>query len=243
MSNGPGTSGFSQYFPGDSGSDFNKIAFQTKQMMARMRTMVPVKIIGVQPQSGTGTATQGDIAGAGFVSVQPVVSMVDGGSQSVQHGTIYNIPYTRIYGGTNAVIMDPAVGDIGYMMIADRDISSFKQNVVNNSGGSSGSGTITPGSNRKFDLADGIYIGGVLNKTPTQYITFTGNGVTIADKNGNTIVMSSSGVNITATNIYLTGTVYLGGQSANKRVGMFGTADTNNDTLTNTGAATKAFAL
>ena len=29
---------------------------------------------------------------------------------------------------------------------------------------------ITPSSRRRFDLADGIYLGGVLNLTPTQYI-------------------------------------------------------------------------
>jgi hypothetical protein len=223
MSNvGPVGSG--QLLPADQTSDYNKINFQIKQLMVRMRTMIPVKIMGVNPQSGQGSATQGAVAGAGFVSVKPEVSMVDGDNTAVQHGTIYNIPYTRIYGGNNAVIMDPVVGDIGYMVVADRDISSFKQNV---SGGSTNSSTITPGSNRKYDLADGIYIGGVMNKTPTQYITFKNQGITIndsfnnmivmdgtgiklQDKNGNIIQMESGNIKVTTSDLQVTGAVHAG---------------------------------
>lgn len=258
-----------QMDPADAGGQFNVTAFIVRQMMSKMRTMVPVKVIKVLAQDGQTTATLGAVAGAGFVQVQPMISMVDGGGNTTPHGTIYNIPYTRVYGGVNAVICDPVVGDIGYMHVADRDISSFKKNAVQGNqqqGGSTassptmqGAGAISPGSNRRFDMADGIYVGGCLNQTPKQYVTFQSNGITIADKNGNTVVMNQKGitltddngntivmesgdVNITANNIYLTGTVYLGGKTASNRVGMFGTLDTNNDSLTNTGAATKAFA-
>lgn len=219
--------------------------------MSKLRTMVPVKVTAVLPQSGSGQATQGAVAGAGYVQVQPMISMVDGGGNTTPHGTIYNIPYTRVYGGVNAVIMDPAVGDIGYMVVADRDISSWKSQVVGNQtqggqGASSpttqGSGAITPGSNRRFNMADGIYIGGVLNQTPKQFVTFQSGGITIQDINGNKIVMESGDVTITAPKIILNGTVYLGGASASKPVSIQGTVDTGGFADISS-EATKAFAL
>jgi hypothetical protein len=238
--------------PSDPSGEFNRTSFIISQQLAKLRTMVPVKVMAVLPQSGSGQATQGAVAGAGYVQVQPMISMVDGGGNTTPHGTIYNIPYTRVYGGINAVICDPSVGDIGYMVVADRDISSWKTQVVGNQtqGGAAassptaqGSGAITPGSNRRFNLADGIYIGGVLNATPKQYVTFQTTGITINDKNsnqivmnqsgititddnGNTIVMENGDVNITAKNIYLTGTVYLGGKNSSNPVAMQGTVDT-----------------
>jgi hypothetical protein len=86
--------------------------------------------------------------------------------------------------------MDPVVGDIGYAVIADSDISSVKAS----------KGAATPGSLRKFDLSDAIYVGGILNGTPQQYVEFTDQGITVTDTNGNEIQMTSSGVNIADTN-------------------------------------------
>lgn len=181
--------GYGFFDPSSGASDFNRVAFQTRRMLSRLRTVVPVKVMSVSPQSSPqgGGATQGAVMGAGYVSVQPQVSQWDGNNQATQHGTLVNIPYTRIFGGNSAILMDPMAGDLGFMVVCDRDITSFKKN----------RGMANPGSGRIHDMADGIYIGGVLNSTPTQYITFQNKGITINDVNNNQIVLNASGVVIT----------------------------------------------
>ena len=160
----------------DSEHPYNTVDAFIQQALGRIGTVKLVKIKGVSEIGGLGPV--------GFVDVQPLINLVDGLlGNSQQHGTIFHLPYFRIQGGKNAVIADPAVGDIGFAVICDRDISSAKENKdVSN-----------PGSFRRFDLADGIYIGGVLNDTPEQYVQFTSTGIKIADKNGNSITSSSAG--------------------------------------------------
>lgn len=125
--------------------------------------------------NGTATATlvivkavtnDGGVEPVGLLDVQPMVAQLDGKGQATPHGTIHNVPYFRLQGGTNAVIIDPKVGDIGIAVFASRDISSVKTNKA----------AANPGSRRKFDYADALYIGGVLNGTPEQYIRFTSDG-------------------------------------------------------------------
>jgi hypothetical protein len=122
-----------------------------------------------------------------------MVNMIDGIGNKTPHGTIFNLPYFRLQGGTSAIIMDPQVGDIGIALICDRDISSVKATqAVSN-----------PGSNRLHDLADGIYIGGILNGIPTSYIQF--------DSLGNIVITPKPGgfVNVNGS-IHATGAVIAG---------------------------------
>jgi hypothetical protein len=196
------TNSYGQLNPGDNVNQLNSTNFQIQRILARTRTMIPVQIMSVGASGGAAGPYAGasGTAGSGVVSVQPLVSMLDGNNQSVNHGTIYNIPYTRIYGGTNAVIIDPAVGDVGLMVVADRDISSVKQN----------RGISNPASGRKSDLSDGIYIGGIFNQTPQQFVQFTSTGITISDMNGNVITMGSNGITITTTNLFVSGEITAG---------------------------------
>src|ERR1700730_14670284 len=62
-----------------------------------------------------------------------------------------------------------------------------------------------PGSLRKFDLSDGVYVGGILNGTPTQYVESTATGINIVDKNGNQIQMLPGSVNIVTTSFTVNG--------------------------------------
>lgn len=165
--------------PTDSTSELGKIAFAVRQMMARMRTTVPVQVMAVHSPGGVGPA--------GTVDVMPLVNMVDGKGNAVPHGTIFGVPYFRLQGGSTAVILDPAAGDRGFIVVADRDISSVKANQQQ----------ANPGSGRKHDLADGIYVGGILNGAPTQYLSFTADGAMLVDVNGNSVAMTKSGMTLT----------------------------------------------
>jgi phage baseplate assembly protein gpV len=111
----------------------------------------------------------GELAPVGLIDVQPMVAQIDGAGKTTPHGIIHNIPYMRVQGGANAVIIDPVVGDIGLAVFASRDISSVKA-TKQPSG---------PGSRRRHSMADGLYIGGFLNAVPTQFIRFSGDGVEI----------------------------------------------------------------
>ena len=169
------TFGIGQLRPEDPTSEYNVIQFIIQQTLLRTRTIVPVKV--------TSVVNAGGVVPVGFVSVQPLVNLVDGNGNSTPHGTISNVPYMRLQGGTNAIILDPVVGDNGFMAIADRDISAVKSSLQ----------LANPGSGRTFNLADGIYLGGILNGTPKQYLGFTATGITLVDINGNSLTSGTSG--------------------------------------------------
>ena len=147
--------------PNSSTSELNAQSFLVRQILATLSTSKVVKIIAV--------TNDGDLSPVGFVDVQPMVTQVDGDGQPFPHSVIFNIPYFRLQGGTNAVIIDPKVGDIGICVFSDRDISTVKET----------RDTAKPGSMRSFNAADGLYIGGVLNGMPEQFIMFNEGGIRV----------------------------------------------------------------
>lgn len=154
-----GYNGFQR--PGSASSDFNAIAFLVQSMMNGMATATLVQVKAV--------TNAGGVSPVGFVDIQPMVNQVDGIGTAVPHGTVFKCPYQRMQGGANAIILDPQVGDIGVAVFADRDISSATANKAPSN----------PGSSRRFDMADGLYLGGFLNAAPTQYVQFSTAGITI----------------------------------------------------------------
>ena len=155
--------------------DFNSLAFMMERALARISTMKMVKVVAVK--------NAGEVAAVGMVDVQPLVKQQDGLGNATSHGTIFGVPYFRVQGGKNAVIIDPQVGDIGMMVCADRDSSAVKD----------AKAEANPGSFRTYDAADGVYVGGILNGVPDQYVRFSDSGVSLADKNGNKLESSATG--------------------------------------------------
>lgn len=185
--------GYGQEQPQDWSSEFNKIAFLVRQMIARLSTMKLVQVKAVH--------SNGAVAAAGTVDVLPLVNQIDGGGFSTPHGTVFGLPWWRLQGGLHAVICDPKVDDIGYVVCADRDISNVKTTKAQ----------ANPGSLRRYDLADGIYVGGLLNAAPTTYILFTDDGhIRIVDVSGNVLETSSNGFSLTGK-LAVTGDVAITG--------------------------------
>lgn len=147
--------------PAAQAGQFNAQALLVAQMIGMVSTATLVKIVAV--------TNSGGLSPVGFVDVQPLVNQVYGAKNAVPHGVLHHLPYFRLQGGTDAIILDPKVGDIGVAIFADHDISAVKASNVQ----------ANPGSRRRFDMADGIYIGGVLNGTPAQYVQFTAGGINI----------------------------------------------------------------
>jgi hypothetical protein len=166
-------------------SDFNKISFIIQQSLALVAGSTLVQVV---------KCTKNDEVGAiGFVDVQPLVNMLDGAGVAQKHGVIYNLPYARVQGGRNAVICDPCKDDIGVAVFADRDISSVKKNqAISN-----------PGTRRRNNMSDGIYLFTVLSKlAPQQWVRFiqdgdgAPNGMEWQDKFGNIILSDTDGIKI-----------------------------------------------
>lgn len=170
-----GSFGYGQQDPNDAASDYNIYSFIVERMMAQMSTMKLVKVVAV---NGNGT-----FAAPGTVDVLPLVSQLDGNNNATPWVTVYGIPWFRLQAGRNAVICDPKVDDIGFVVASDRDISNVKSTKK----------AAVPGSNRKFSIADGIYIGGILAADdPTQYIAFTDDGITITVPNGKKVTINGT---------------------------------------------------
>jgi len=141
--------------------DFNERHLAMQQALSGINTATLVRV--------TAATNSGELSPVGFVDVQPLVDQLDGALQVMPHAEVFHLPYMRLQGGANAVIIDPQVGDIGIALFADRDISVVKDT----------RGQAAPGSGRRFDMADGLYIGGFLNATPVQYIQFTADGINV----------------------------------------------------------------
>lgn len=176
-----GSTGAGQQDPSDSNSDFSVTTFIVRQMMAQMDTMKLSKVVAVTP------STAGAVGPAGTVDVQLLVNDVDGSNNATPSGTVYGLPYFRLGGGKNAVICDPVVGDVGFVVVSDRDISSVK----------SAKKQSNPGSLRKYNVADGVYVGGILSDAPDQYVRFTEDTIEVRDKTGNVVKLSSTGIELT----------------------------------------------
>ena len=99
-------------------SEVAQIQLIIKAAMAGMRTSMPVSVVAV--------TNNGDLSAIGYVDLQPLVSTVDASGVAWEHGIIHNVPYMRIQGGANGIILDPVVGDIGIALVCDRDISTVK---------------------------------------------------------------------------------------------------------------------
>jgi hypothetical protein len=162
------------------GSPFNAMAFVFDQLASGMATAALVQV-----QAVTNT---GGVIPAGFVDVLPLVNQIDGVGNATPHGTLHSLPYCRVQAGTNAVILDPVVGDIGIAAFCSRDISSVKV----------GQAQANPGSRRKFDMADGVYLFGVQGiAAPTQYVAFSSTGIAIVSPTA--ISLTAPAISLTAT--------------------------------------------
>lgn len=186
--------------PNTQATEYNATQFMAEQIASRISTATLVKVVKV--------TTTGAVAAVGQVDVQPLVKMQDANGKVLKHGNVHSLPYFRLQGGAGkAIIMDPKVGDIGVAIFADRDISSVKANKAE----------AAPGSFRRFDMADGMFLGCFLGEAPTCYIRFTDDNKIIASPDNGTTIMTieankithqvnSTLVQITPTRVDLGGT-------------------------------------
>jgi hypothetical protein len=148
-----------QMRPGGNWGDYNRVLFVIQQAIGKLQTATLVRIVSC--------TNDGGLSPVGFVDVVPMVNQIDSEGTPTPHVTIYNVPYFRLQGGANAIIIDPEPGDIGLCCFASRDLSKVK----------STKSQANPGSFRQYSFSDGLYVGGMLNGTPSQYVQFNAAGI------------------------------------------------------------------
>ena len=148
-----------QQTPSSTWGEFNNIGFMVQQAIGKLQTATLVKI--------EKCTNPGDLSPVGFVDVTPLVNQLDAAGNPTPHVTIFNVPYFRLQGGKNAIIIDPEKGDIGVAVFASRDITKVKATKAQGN----------PGSFRQYSFADGLYLGGMLNAVPEQYVQFSTAGI------------------------------------------------------------------
>lgn len=147
--------------PPDVANEQALLSFFVKNILGRISTNILVRVVAC--------SNDGGVSPVGTVDILPLVGQVTGDGQVIPHKTVYGVPYQRLQGGTNAVILDPTAGDLGVACVCSRDISAVKKSKAPGA----------PGSLRQYNIADAIYIGGMLNGTPEQYVRFSSGGVEV----------------------------------------------------------------
>jgi hypothetical protein len=172
--------------PWSAWGDYNGVRFAIQQQLSKLQTATLVQIVEVTNDGGASPI--------GTVDVLPLVNQLDGDGNPTPHVTVFGLPYLRIQGGANAVIMDPQVGDIGVCVFASRDISKVKSTQQQ----------ANPGSNRKYSFADSVYLSTVLSASaPTQYLQFNDDGITVVTPDA--LILQGESVKIQGNGITLQG--------------------------------------
>ncbi len=165
----------------------NQLEFLIKTLTRDISTAIPVIITAVQA---------GDTNAAGYVDARPLVAQIDAWGNSLPMATIHHLPYFRLQSGRAAVVLDPVVGDIGLAVFAQSDCSNVRQGANQ---------TVQPGSWRKFDQADGFYVGGFLNKSVDTFVRLA--------QDGSITIKAPGNVTIDAPTVTYTGDIICGGFS------------------------------
>lgn len=173
--------------PRDSATEFAQLSFIVQQALSRVQTLTLVRIVSC--------SNDGGIVPVGTVTVQPLVNLMSGDRVAFKHEQLYKLPYLRVQGGANAVIIDPQPGDLGLAGFCSRDISVVKATKKE----------ANPGSFRQFDYADGIYIGGCLNGVPEQYVVLNDEGIKLVSPTE--IVLQAPTITLDG-NVEATGTIH-----------------------------------
>ncbi len=171
--------------------EFDRIAFTVQQALSKMQTATLVRV-----ESCT---NDGALSPVGFVDVTPLVNQLDSQGNPTPHVIVHNVPYLRMQGGANAIIMDPQKGDIGVCVFASRDISKIKATKKQGN----------PGSFRQYSFSDGMYLGGMLNGTPTQYVQFSAAGIKMHSPIA--IILDAPDIQLNAATATLSGSLVVAG--------------------------------
>lgn len=146
--------------PDDTNTDANTQRYMMERFLSGKMFTTIVMVKAVYP---------GEENQMSFVDVRPMVHGTNGAGEMIERGDIFNVPVWRLQAGDRAVIMDPEVGDIGFISCCDEDSRNVKKN----------QSPSLPASSRNHSYGDAIYMGGLLNQAPLQFAKFHRDGIDI----------------------------------------------------------------
>lgn len=161
--------------------------FIIQQLISNVHTMIPVEVVSVSVPTST-------LAPIGRCSVRPLVQQVDGNNNVYGRGQIINVPYLRVQGGKNAVVLDPVVGDVGLCGFCERDISMVKRTGAE----------AAPNTRRQYSLNDAVYMFTMMSGMPEQFVHFKDSGIDIkstGDININGLIIKPNGQLVLANGV------------------------------------------
>ena len=136
-----------------SSNPLNSMEFFIRSLISQVVSIsLPVVVTAVE--------RKGEEAGAGYVTVKPLLQPRNNSGDGLEVTTIPKLPYFRLQHGKAAIICDPKVGDIGLAVVAKQDISNINGSTTPK----------VPATYRKFDPSDSFYIGGFWGKAPEVFI-------------------------------------------------------------------------
>lgn len=103
------------------------------------------------------------------VDIMPLVTQMDLSGAPIENSVIYGASIFRLKRGASAVIMNPVPGDIGLALFMDKDSDNAR----------SSQEVGAPNTTRTHSKTDAVYLGGVLNSPPVQYVEFASDGIFI----------------------------------------------------------------
>ena len=103
-----------------SSNPLNSMEFFIRSLISQVvSTSLPVVVTAVE--------RKGEEAGAGYVTVKPLLQPRNNSGDGLEVTTIPKLPYFRLQHGKAAIICDPKVGDIGLAVVAKQDISNINE--------------------------------------------------------------------------------------------------------------------
>ena len=131
--------------------------------------------------------------GDGTIDVLPVIKNVDANETAIEETPIFGVKYIEWQYGINGFQAEPAVGDVGLLIVCTKDTKNIRAGIVGDLG--------------TFELESGIYLGGLkgFNQPPTQFIKMDENGIEITTPKSLTVnatenvVVNGVDVNVNAS--------------------------------------------
>lgn len=147
--------------------------FIIRDLIRKVHTAAPVRVLAVRTVNDR----------VGFVDVVPLIEDVDTNGAVIEQAPIYNVPFLRVQGGASAVVLDPAAGDIGLAVFAERDTTALATTLQAGPAATA----------RSHSSADGFYFGGFLNGAPVQWVKFLAGAAGIDIHTPGDLTLSAAG--------------------------------------------------
>ena len=121
--------------PANNGSLVGVMNFAVQKMMQAMNGMLPAQVTSYDREKNR-------------VEVQLMISLKTTDGSQIPRPHLVNIPVLALGGGTFSISFPLKAGDVGWVIAADRDISTFLQNYTQTA----------PPTTRMHNFADGMFI-------------------------------------------------------------------------------------